>query len=128
MPSDAAHTIKYKQKLPAKPLCWGDSVSNCRSQACMSLLAITAKRFAVSRGCFHTGDSPFAVSHLAGGTAAERDQNLVGQWFHLTPCEMQHELQKEKQRRAGIEIEMVLMVLTPHMARTYAEMNLLLFA
>lgn len=36
----------------------------------MSLLAITAKRFAVSRGCFHTGDSPFAVSHLAGGTAA----------------------------------------------------------
>lgn len=53
---------------------------------------------------------------------------MVGQWFHLTPCEMQHELQKEKQRRAGIEIEMVLMVLTPHMARTYAEMNLLLFA
>lgn len=32
---------------------------------------------------------------------------MVGQWFHLTPREMQHELQKEKQRRAGIEIEMV---------------------
>lgn len=44
------------------------------------------------------------------------------------PCEIQDELQKEKQRRVGIEIEVVLMVLTPHMARTHAEMNLLLFA
>lgn len=46
----------------------------------------------------------------------------------ITPYEMQHELQKEKQRRVGIEIEVVLMVLTPHMAGPYAEMDLLLFA
>lgn len=34
---------------------------------------------------------------------------------------------RKRQRRVCIEIEVVLMGLTPHMAGTYAEMNLLLF-
>lgn len=64
------------------------------------------------------------LSQLAGVTAAlalrETKIWLVGG--------IQHELQKEKQRRVGIEIEVVLMVLTSHMAGTYAEIDLLLFA
>lgn len=97
----------------------------------MSLFAITAKRFAVSSGCFHSRNSPFAVSQLADVTAAlalrETKIWFVG-GFMIIPCEMQHELQKEKQKRAGIEIEVVLMDLAPHMAGTCAEINLLLFA
>lgn len=71
------------------------------------------------------------MSQLAGVTAAlalRKTKIWLVSGFLIMPCEIQDELQKEKQRRVGIEIEVVLMVLTPHMARTHAEMNLLLFA
>lgn len=71
VPSDAAHTIKTStnNSYQHNPPVGVGSVSNCSSQASISLFAVTAERFAVSRGCFHPGNSPFAVSQLAGVTA-----------------------------------------------------------
>lgn len=88
MPSDAAHTIKtsINNNYQHTPPVGEGSVSKCSSQACISLFAVTAERFAVSRGCFHPGNSPFAVSQLAGVTAALALRQtkiwLVGRWFH----------------------------------------------
>lgn len=103
MPSDAAHTIttSTNNNYQQNPTIGGGSVSNYNSQACISFFAITAKRFAVSSGCFHPGNSPFAMSQLAGVTAAlalrETKIWLAGGSM-IMPCEIQHELQKETKK------------------------------